>query len=336
MNEILEITQNGLYCKSGDFHIDPWRPVKQAVITHAHADHARPGSHSYLCSRDSEVLLRSRLGHEATIESLNYNEKLTVNSATVSLHPAGHILGACQVKIEVGGYTRVVSGDYNTESNPTCEPIEFLRCHAFVSECTFGLPIFKWPPAKQVFHEISSWWEKNRNQGRTSILFAYSMGKAQRILASIDPTIGPILTHGAIQKINDCYRLLGVGLPATQYIGDLARRDIPEGALVIAPPSADNPAWMRRFPNRSRAFASGWMRIRGNRRRRSVDRGFILSDHSDWSGLARTIIASKAEKIILTHGYTSEMTRWLQEQGYNAKAIAASPDDTITLDGDTL
>jgi putative mRNA 3-end processing factor len=336
MNEILEITSSGLYCQKGDFHIDPWQPVKRAVITHAHADHARPGARSYLCSKDSELLLRSRLGHEANIETLRYREKLTVNSATVSLHPAGHILGSCQVQIDVDGYTSVVSGDYNTEANSTCEPIEFLRCHTFVSECTFGLPIFKWPPAEQVFHEIASWWQSNQKQGRTSILFAYSMGKAQRILANIDPTIGPILTHGAIQKINDCYRLIDVSLPATQYIGDLATREFPQGALVVAPPSADNPAWMRRFPNRSRAFVSGWMRIRGNRRRRSVDRGFILSDHSDWSGLVRAIVASEAEKIILTHGYTAEMARWLQEKGHNAEVIPASDDDSIKFDGDTV
>jgi putative mRNA 3-end processing factor len=336
MNEILEITRNGLYCPKGDFHIDPWRPVKRAVITHAHADHARPGSSSYLCSKDSELLLRSRLGRETNIEILKYSEKRTVNSATISLHPAGHITGSCQVKIEVGGYICVVSGDYNTEANATCEPIEFLRCHTFVSECTFGLPIFKWPPADQVFNEISSWWQNNRMQGRTSILFAYSMGKAQRVLANIDPTIGPILTHGAIQKINDCYRLIGVRLPGTRYIGDLANHDIPQGALVVAPPSADNPAWMRRFPNRSRAFVSGWMRIRGNRRRRSVDRGFILSDHSGWSGLVRAIVASAAEEIILTHGYTSEMARWLREQGYNAEVIAAGDDESERFDGDTV
>lgn len=335
MNEILEITRNGLYCPKGDFHIDPWQPVKRAIITHAHADHARPGSCSYLCSKDSKLLLRSRLGHETNIETLKYNENVTFNSVTVSLHPAGHITGSCQVKIESGGKYYVVSGDYNTEANSTCKPIEFLRCHAFVSECTFGLPIFKWPPAEKVFQEIESWWQNNRMQGRTSILFAYSMGKAQRVLANINPTIGPILTHGAIQKINDCYRLIGVRLPDTRYIGDLTQRDIPEGALVVAPPSADNPAWMRRFPNRSRAFVSGWMRIRGNRRRRSVDRGFILSDHSDWSGLVRAIVASEAEKIILTHGYTREMARWLQEKGYNAEVIPAS-DDSVKFDGDTI
>jgi putative mRNA 3-end processing factor len=188
------------------------------------------------------------------------------------------------------------------------------------------LPIFRWPPAEQVIEEIETWWRGNRKQGRTSVLFAYSLGKAQRILAGLDSSIGPILTHGAIEKINRCYRDLDVSLPETRYIGDFEERDLPQGALVIAPPSADNPAWMHRFPIRSRAFASGWMRIRGNRRRRSLDRGFILSDHSDWNGLVRTIAAGGAEKILLTHGYASEMARWLQEKGYNAEAIPASID----------
>lgn len=333
MNGILDFTPSGLYCRQGDFYIDPRQPVTRAVITHAHADHARAGSSSYLCSQDCAVLLRSRLGHDNKIETLKYGEKLTVNSVRVSLHPAGHILGSSQVKIEVDGQIYVISGDYKTEADPTCAPLEFLRCHIFISESTFGLPIFRWPPAEEVIEEINTWWRENRKQGRTSVLFAYSLGKAQRILAGLDSSIGPILTHGAVEKINRCYRDLKISLPETRYIGELEERDLPLGALVIAPPSADNPAWMRRFPNRSRAFASGWMRIRGHRRRRSVDRGFILSDHSDWNGLVRTIAASGAEKILLTHGYASEMARWLQEEGFNAEVLPTSNDDPAKNDG---
>ncbi len=249
MNGILDFTPSGLYCRQGDFHIDPRQPVARAIITHAHADHAKAGSSSYLCSQDSELLLRSRLGHDTKIETLEYGEKLTINSVNISLHPAGHILGSSQVKIEVNGQICVVSGDYKTEPDPTCAPLEFLRCHIFISESTFGLPIFRWPPAEQVIEEIETWWRGNRKQGRTSVLFAYSLGKAQRILAGLDSSIGPILTHGAIEKINRCYRDLDVGLPETRYIGEFEERDLPQGALVIAPPSADNPAWMRRFPN---------------------------------------------------------------------------------------
>jgi putative mRNA 3-end processing factor len=334
MNEILEFTPSGLYCREGDFYVDPRRPVKRAVVTHAHADHAREGSRSYLCTKDSRGILQARLGVDTSIETLDYGEVLTVNSVQLSLHPAGHILGSAQIKIEHKGNIWVVSGDYKKEYDPTCRPLEYLRCHTFVSECTFGLPIFRWPSPQKIIEEINAWWQSNRNQKRTSILFAYALGKAQRILAELDRSIGPILTHGAVEKINQCYRDLDINLPETQYIGELGKSDLPDGALVIAPTSADNPAWMKRFPQRSRAFASGWMRIRGNRRRRSVDRGFILSDHSDWGGLVKSIAASGAENILLTHGYAREMARWLQERGYNAGVIPTIPDDTVEIDGD--
>jgi putative mRNA 3-end processing factor len=308
--------------------------VKRAVITHAHADHARRGSKVYLCAHEGKPLLQARLGPEADIKTLKYGEVLAVNSVKLSLHPAGHILGSAQAKIDKGGNILVVSGDYKTERDPTCEPLEPLRCHTFISECTFGLPIFRWPQPEQVIDEINAWWWSNRKRKRTSILFAYALGKAQRILAGLDRAIGPILTHGAVEKINRCYRDGGVTLPETRYIGDLEEKDLLAGALVIAPPSADNPLWMRRFPNRSRAFASGWMRIRGNRRRRSVDRGFVLSDHSDWDGLVKTITASGAEKIMMTHGNAAEMVRWLQEKGYDAEVIPTLYDDVAEIDGD--
>jgi putative mRNA 3-end processing factor len=333
-NEILQLTPSGLYCRKGDFYVDPWQSVKRAVITHSHADHARRGSRSYLCAQDGKLLLQSRIGDEADIQTLKYGEMLTINSVKLSLHPAGHILGSAQVKIDKGGFNCVVSGDYKTETDPTCSPFEALRCHTFISESTFGLPIFRWPPPGQVIQEINDWWRSNRDQGRTSILFAYALGKAQRILAGLDSSIGPILTHGAVEKINCCYRDVGVTLPETRYIGTLEERNLPEGALVIAPSSADNPVWMRRFPNRSRAFASGWMRVRGNRRRRSVDRGFVLSDHCDWDGLVQTIAATGAERIMLTHGYATEMARWLQETGYDAAVIPTEYDDEAEIDGE--
>ncbi len=334
MKAILEFTPSGLYCREGDFYIDPRRSVKRAVITHAHADHARAGSQSYLCVKDSQRLLQARLGREANIETLEYGEATTVNAVKLSLHPAGHILGSAQVKVEQDGNIWVVSGDYKTDSDPTCLPLAPLRCHTLISESTFGLPIFRWPSPGQVMQEINSWWRLNCDQKRTSILFAYALGKAQRILAGLDRSLGPILTHGAIEKMNQCYRDVGINLPDTRYIGVVEKSVLPKDALVIAPPSADNPSWMRRFPERSRAFASGWMRIRGNRRRRSVDRGFILSDHSDWGGLVDTIAASGAEKIMLTHGYATEMARWLQQKGYNAEAIPTVPDVTAEINED--
>ncbi len=321
INTILKSTPDGLYCPPGDFYIDPLRPVARAVITHAHADHARSGSRAYLCAREGRTILQARLGTDAQIETLSYGEVVHRNGVALSLHPAGHIRGSAQVKIVHRGHTTVVSGDYKTHSDPTCTPLEPLPCHTFISESTFGLPIFKWPPVEEVIAAINAWWRENRDQGRTSILFAYALGKAQRILAGLDASIGPILTHGAVERINRIYRQEGIRLPETRYVGDQEDRDLRRKAIVIAPPSADNPAWMRRFPHRSRAFASGWMRIRGNRRRRSMDRGFVLSDHGDWEALVGTIAASGAEAIGITHGYAAEMVRWLNEQGRQAATV---------------
>jgi len=323
MNTIVTNTPAGLYCRAGDFHIDPRQPVKRAVITHAHADHARWGCRSYLCTRESRPLLRARLGPDVAIQDLAYGETVSVHTVRLSLHPAGHILGSAQVRIEQDGQVLVVSGDYKDGPDPTCTLLEPLRCHTFISESTFGLPIFKWPRQGDVIRDIQSWWQRNREEGRTSILFAYALGKAQRILAGLDPLSGPILAHGAVEKINRSYRDADVHLPATRYLGEVEDRQLLREALVIAPPSADQPAWLKRFPQSSRAFASGWMRIRGNRRRRAVDRGFVLSDHSDWDGLVQTIRATGAESIWLTHGYAEEMARWLREEGHRAEALPA-------------
>jgi putative mRNA 3-end processing factor len=336
MQEVIQTTPKGLYCSEGDFYIDPLQPVKKAVITHAHADHARWGSQRYLCAEEGKSVLQIRLGSDVPIETLGYGKVKSINGIRLSFHPAGHVLGSAQVRIEKGGKVWVVSGDYKVEPDPTCAPLEPIRCHVFISESTFGLPIFRWPAQGQVLKEIHSWWRKNREQGRTSILFAYALGKAQRIVAGLDSSIGPILTHGAVEKFNSCYRRSGVTLPPTCHVGAFEdTRDI-NHAIVIAPPSADNPAWMRRFPDRTRAFASGWMRIRGNRRRRSVDRGFVLSDHSDWDGLLETIEATDAEKIKVTHGFATELARWLSGKGYQADTISSSiPGDANHMEGAT-
>jgi putative mRNA 3-end processing factor len=228
------------------------------------------------------------------------------------------------VRLEKNGQVWVVSGDYKPGPDPTCAPLEPQRCHIFISESTFGLPVFRWPPAERVMEEIHSWWCENRERGVTSVLFAYALGKAQRILAGLNPAAGPILTHGAVEVLNRCYREAGVKLPETRPVQDIQDRSVLRKALVIAPPSADRPPWLRRFPKRSRAFASGWMRIRGNRRRRAVDRGFVLSDHSDWDGLMETVAASGAERIGITHGFAAETVRWLRERGHEAE-IFESP-----------
>jgi len=317
-------TPRGLYCPPGDFYIDPWRPVHQAVITHAHADHARRGSARYLASVRSEGVLRARLGADIDLQTLAWGQTVEHRGVRISLHPAGHVLGAAQVRLAYRGQVWVVSGDYflsaHDERNPTCDPFEPIPCDCFITESTFGLPIYRWQPQGVVFGEINAWWSANRADGRASVLMAYSFGKAQRILAGVDATIGPIVVHGAVEPLNEAYRAAGVALPVVHRAQDLGRDDLSR-ALVVAPPSAAGSPWIRRFGAHRDAFASGWMQLRGARRRRAVDRGFVLSDHADWPGLQRAIAASRAQRVIVTHGYEAVMVRWLQQQGLQAGAF---------------
>lgn len=320
MSALVVQTREGLYCPAGDFHVDPWRPVERALITHAHSDHARTGHAHYLASRDSEQVLRSRLGN-ISLQPLDYGEAVNINGVRVSLHPAGHVLGSAQVRIEHGGEVWVVSGDYKTQSDPTCAPFEPVRCHTFITESTFGLPVYRWREPASIAAEIDAWWRANADAGRTSVLFAYSFGKAQRILASVDATIGPLVCHGAVEVLNTAYRASGVALPDTLSVADIRDKAQFARALVIAPPSVQGGAWLRRFGEYSDGFASGWMALRGTRRRRAVDRGFALSDHADWPGLMQAIRASGAHRVIVTHGYVPVMVRWLGEQGFDAQAF---------------
>ncbi|TFH82180.1 ligase-associated DNA damage response exonuclease [Pseudomonas kribbensis] len=312
----------GLYCPAGDFYIDPWRPVERAVITHAHGDHARTGNAHYLAASAGEGILRARLGQDINLQSLEYGRRLTHHGVTLSFHPAGHVLGSAQVRLEYGGEVWVASGDYKIEPDGTCAPFEPVRCHTFITESTFGLPIYRWQPQAQVFGEINQWWQANIEAGKTSVLFCYSFGKAQRILHGIDETLGPILSHGAVEPLNRVYREAGVYLPPTIYAGDVKKNDpLMRQALVIAPPSAGGSSWMRRFGDYSDSFASGWMRLRGTRRRRGVDRGFVLSDHADWPGLLWAIEQTGAERVMVTHGSIGVLVRHLREKGLDAQGF---------------
>jgi len=314
-------TSRGLYCAAGDFYIDPWRPVGRAVITHAHGDHARMGSEAYLAAKRGLPVLQTRLGPEARIEGVDYGETRELNGVKVSLHPAGHVLGSSQVRIEHAGEVWVVSGDYKLDPDPTCEPFEPVRCHAFITESTFGLPIYRWRTHDEIFGGINRWWSGNARHGRASVLFGYAFGKAQRILASVDDSIGPIIVHGAVETLNRGYRECGVALPPTRVGTELASKAEAAGALIVAPPSAQSTPWLKRFGEYSDAFASGWMAIRGARRQRAVDQGFVLSDHADWPSLQRAIAATGAERIFVTHGNIETMVRWLVEQGYDARGM---------------
>ena len=316
-NPLVVHRAEGLYCEAGGFYIDPWRPVDKAVITHAHADHARTGSTRYIAATAGEGVLRSRLG-AIDLHALPYGERLKVNDVTVSLHPAGHVLGSAQVRIEHRGEVWVVSGDYKIEPDITCAAFEPVKCHTFITESTFGLPIYTWVPAVELFADINQWWASNAAVNRASVLFCYSFGKAQRLLAGVDSSIGPVVTHGAVEPLNRAYREAGVALPKTKLVSEVADKGDFSKALVLAPPSAAGSPWMKRFGEYSDAFASGWMLLRGARRRRAVDRGFVMSDHADWPGLNLAIKASQASTVYVTHGYVPVMVRWLQEQGLEA------------------
>jgi putative mRNA 3-end processing factor len=310
---VIELSDAGLFCFAGGFHIDPWSPVERAVITHAHSDHARPGSQTYLTSRAGQALLRARIGDEGAIQSVEYGERIAIGNVSVSLHPAGHIQGSAQIRIERKGEVWVVSGDYKLEPDATCAPFEPQQCHTFVTESTFALPIYRWPSSAGIAAAIHEWWRANREAGRTSVLFAHPLGKAQRVLSILDTSIGPVCAHGAVEKYSAIYRAQGVALP-TMTEGA-------KGALMLAPPSAIGSPWLKRFGSISTAMASGWMRIRGARRRRSLDRGFVLSDHADWPGLLRAIDETRAENIWVTHGYRTPLARWLEERGRRVQTI---------------
>ncbi len=321
MRDLISLTDRGLYCEQGEFFIDPWKPVPRAVITHAHGDHARRGSERYLTSAQGLHVLRTRMEFNAAIDTVEYGEEVTLGGVALSLHPAGHILGSAQVRVEYRGEVWVVSGDYKVAADTTCEPFIPVPCNTFITECTFGLPIYRWPSYAHVTDEINRWWRTNRDEGRASVIFAYALGKAQRVIAGVDASIGPIFCHGAVQRVNQDYLNTGIDLPETFYSGAAYEKKDWKGALIVAPPSASGTPWMRKFGDVSAAFASGWMQVRGTRRRRAVDRGFVISDHADWPGLLSAIQASRAERVLATHGRTGPMVRWLRDSGLDAASL---------------
>ncbi|HZZ62114.1 MAG TPA: ligase-associated DNA damage response exonuclease [Roseiarcus sp.] len=319
--DLIVPTDRGLYCAAGDFHIDPWRPVARALITHAHGDHARPGSDLYVCHRLTAPLLKKRLG-DVAIEMADYGERLTRDGVEISFHPAGHVLGSAQIRLAHGGEIWVVSGDYKLEDDGVAAAFEPQSCHVFITESTFGLPIYRWRPQEEHYAAIDAWRCDNAAAGRASVLYAYALGKAQRVLAHVDASIGPIVCHGAVEAINALYREAGVALPPTRLAQEIANKRDFARALILAPPSAMASPWLNRFGDYSDALASGFMQVRGNRRRRGLDRGFALSDHADWPGLLAAIEATGAERVLATHGAVGPLTRYLREKGFDARILS--------------
>jgi len=319
--QLVVVTAKGLYCPPGGFYIDPWKPVQTAVITHAHGDHLRHGSARYILARPGASIAKLRLGGDRELAPIDYGQRIAVGSTTVSLHPAGHILGSAQVRIEYAGSVWIVSGDYKRQPDPTCAPFEQLECDTFISEATFALPVYRWQPTAQVVSEIDRWWQSNRERGLASALFCYALGKSQRVLAELRAfTNQPVYVHGAVDSVTGVYRRAGVEMVPTVPIPSDRKTDF-RGALILAPPNAAGTPWMRRFGEHSTGFCSGWMRVRGDRRRRGYDRGFVVSDHADWPALIQTCRATKARRVLLTHGYSDALARHLNETGIQSSTL---------------
>lgn len=310
--KLLELSPSGLYCPPADVFIDPWRPVEKAIITHAHSDHARSGSQQYYATRISEGILRKRLGDRTSLQGVEYGEKLKLGDVWVSFHPAGHVLGSAQIRVESQDEVWVVSGDYKRCADPTCDPFEVVPCDTFITEATFGLPIYRWQPGTEVAQQIYDWWQGDSD--RPSILFCYAFGKAQRVLGELRKVSDrPIYVHGAIHTLTEIYREVGVEMAPTVPVSEMPRDYKFKGDLILAPPSGHRSAWMKRFQQPQTAFASGWMAVRGARRRRGYERGFVLSDHADWPSLITTVQQTGATTVYVTHGQSDILSRYLGE-----------------------
>lgn len=322
ITSLVRMTESGLYCEAGNFYIDPQRGnVDKAVITHAHSDHARKVANTFYATTSSAPVLYHRLGENIDLCAYEYGQTFILGNTQVSLHPAGHVLGSAQIRIEHEGEVWVVTGDFKRCHDPSCAPFEIVACDTLISEATFALPIYRWTPAAETAKDILSWWETNISHKHTSVLFCYALGKAQRVLAELGKISDRCaLLHGAVSPIVEIYRSAGIKMLATRDLDLRSKRDY-SGELVIAPPGAAGSAWMRRFKGAQTGFCSGWMRVRGNRRRRGYDRGFVLSDHADWPSLLQTISDSGAENVLLHHGFSEILVRYLKEKGINARSL---------------
>jgi len=317
---LITFTNKGIYCEQGDFYIDPWRPVNLAVTTHGHADHVKWGNNAYLCHELTKPILQHRLGADLNIQTLPYNKEISINGVRLSLFPAGHVIGSSQIRLEYKGEVCVVSGDYKVEYDGISTAFEPVKCHTFVSESTFGLPIYKWQPQQQIFKQITDWVSDNRDKGKTSVLVAYSLGKAQRLIKNLDQC-GNIYVHNSIANLNDGFLRAGVDLPETIRISPEIKKETLQQGLVIVPPALAEGKWIKTLQNAATGVCSGWMRVRAGRRWRSADAGFALSDHADWPGLLSAIKATEAEKVFVTHGFTSTFSKYLNEIGIASEEV---------------
>ena len=317
---LIKFTNKGIYCKQGDFYIDPWQPVDLAVTTHGHADHVKWGNKAYLCHDLTRPILNQRLGPDLKIETLPYNKQIDINGVKLSLFPAGHVIGSSQIRLEYKGEVCVVSGDYKVEYDGISTEFEPVKCHTFVSESTFGLPIYKWQPQNVIFSQIKEWISGNHDKNKTSVLVAYSLGKAQRLIKGLEG-YGDIYVHNSIANLNEGFVKAGVNLPESIRITADTKKDDLQKGIVIVPPALAEGRWIKNLINGATGVCSGWMQVRASRRWRSADAGFALSDHADWPGLLSAIEATEAQKVYVTHGFTSTFSKYLNEIGIESEEV---------------
>jgi putative mRNA 3-end processing factor len=321
--DILSPTPAGLCCAPGGFHIDPIRPVDKAVITHGHSDHARPGHGSVLATQETLDLMRLRYGADfaGTAQALRYDERLAVGGVTITLHPAGHVLGSAQVAVERQGLRVVASGDYKNVADPTCARFEPVKCDTFITEATFGLPVFRYgDPDREIAKLLDS---IKLFPDRAHLVGAYPLGKAQRLIALIRKAgyQKPVYLHGAIERITRYYQSRGIALGELKLARDAISTEL-AGAIVLCPPSAVKELWSRRFPDPVTAFASGWMRVRARARQRGIELPLVISDHADWDGLTAAIAATGADEVWVTHGQEDALVHYCAKHGLAARPLA--------------
>ena len=320
--ELLTLTPQGLYCPAGDFHIDPLRPVSRALVTHGHADHARPGHAHVLATSQTLDIMALRYGetHAQTTQAAAYGEAIRIGDVSVRFIPAGHVLGSAQIVIERGGLRLVVTGDYKRGEDPTCAAFECVPCDVFISEATFGLPVFRHPPIRDEIAKLIA--STQLFPDRAHLVGAYALGKAQRMIALLRAQgyDRPIWLHGALEKLSDYYVAQGIDLGPLRKVAAADRATL-AGEIVICPPSAMQDRWSRKFPDPIACFASGWMRVRARARQKGVELPLVVSDHADWDDLIATIRETGAGEVWLTHGEADALAHWCSGAGITARPL---------------
>ncbi|MCK7590888.1 ligase-associated DNA damage response exonuclease [Subsaxibacter sp. CAU 1640] len=318
--KLVKFTKKGIYCIPGKFYLDPWLPVDYAVISHGHADHARWGMKHYLCQTDSKAILKHRIGPDISIESLPYNVQKSINGVSVSFHPAGHVIGSAQIRLEYKGFVVVFTGDYKVKDDHLTIPFEPIKCHEFITESTFGLPIYNWLSEAEIQQQMHDWVKLNKAHNRTSVFIGYSLGKAQRIMKLMEG-VDQLFVHSAIHNLNNAIERSGIQLPESTLLEYDFKKEVLQNKIVILPPALLGSRLLKKIPNAATAICSGWMQIRGNRRWKAVDAGFAVSDHADWNGLLSAVKATEAEKVYVTHGSQATFSKYLNEIGIESYEV---------------